>query len=303
MAIKLEPAKKILKPMKVLLYGPTYSGKTLSSLYLAVGIIKAIRGCTEEEAYKHIIIIDTEYGRGALYSQVGLYNYLRIDAPYSTDKLIAPINELNYMDEIDVVITDSLTHFWSKDGGILDAKAKKDQHGGNSYTNWQEFTAKFNKMLDTLLSSPKHIISTARSKSDTALVENAVGKMAPKTYGLKPELRDGIEFDFDIVFNVDKDTHELIVEKGVPNMKTIYEKATPELGESLYKHFVANSVVEVRTKETVMQTIRDVSVDRGLIQFIQLELSGKKLDDLSLDALLKLEKSMIDQLKKNQVKR
>ena len=50
MAIILQPAQKILKPLKILSYGPTYSGKTLSSLYLANGIVQTIRQCTEEEA-------------------------------------------------------------------------------------------------------------------------------------------------------------------------------------------------------------------------------------------------------------
>lgn len=302
MAIILQPAKKILKPMKVLLYGPTYSGKTLNSIYLAAGIVQEIRKCTIEEAYKHTVLIDTEYGRGALYNKIGLYNYLRIDAPYNTEKLTSIVHELNYMDEVDVIIIDSLTHFWTKEGGILDAKAKKDQQGGNSYTNWQEYTNKLNKMIDDILSSPKHIIGTMRAKSDTAL-EDVNGKKVPKTYGLKTDFREGIEYDFDLVFNVDKETHELIVDKGIPNMKAIYEKATPELGGVLYKHFVSDAVVEERTKESVIQNIRKVSKERNLIAFIQLELSGKKLDDLSLEDLLKLEKNMIDQLKRNQAKR
>ena len=109
MAITLKPAVNYIKPMKVLSYGPTYSGKTLSSLNIAVGIVQSIRKCTEAEAYKHIVMIDTEYGRGALYNKLGPYNYLSIEAPYWTEKLSNIILELNTMDEIDVIIIDSLT--------------------------------------------------------------------------------------------------------------------------------------------------------------------------------------------------
>ena len=40
MAITLKPAVNYIKPMKVLSYGPAYSGKTLSSLNVAVGIVQ-----------------------------------------------------------------------------------------------------------------------------------------------------------------------------------------------------------------------------------------------------------------------
>lgn len=302
MALKLQPAVNILKSMKVLTYGPSHSGKTLSSLYLALGMVMKLRGCTEDEAYKHIVMIDTEYGRGALYSSFGPYNYLNIEAPYYTEKLVKLIQELNTMDEVDVIIVDSLSHFWVKEGGILDQKANKDKQGGNSYSNWLEYTAKFNAMLDILMSSPKIILTTARSKNDTALVENEKGKMVPKTYGLKPELRDGIDFEFDIVFNVDKDTHNLFVEKGIPGMLPIYEAATPDLGVTLHDRFVAGRIVPVRTEQDVMDTIRKLAQAHHLITHVQLVLSGRKLEEMSMEDLLAVEADVIKTAKKGQSK-
>jgi hypothetical protein len=303
MTIKLQPAVKILKPLKVLSYGPTYSGKTLSSLYLALGVVMSLRKCKEEEAYKHIVMIDTEYGRGALYSKLGPYNYLQITPPYDTNKLNDLIHELNEIDNIDVIIIDSLTHFWVKEGGILDQKATKDKQGGNTYTNWLDFTAKFNKMLDVILSSPKHIFVTARAKTDTALIQNDKGKATPVTYGLKPELREGIDFDFDIVFNIDKISHNLIVDKGVPGTQLIYDMATPDLGKQLYDLFTADSVIGVRTEEQIRIHIRNIALQNNLITFVQLELSGRKLDDLLIDDLNKLETKLLQEIKKGQKKK
>lgn len=300
MPITLQPAQKILKPLKILSYGPTYSGKTLSSLYLANGMIQTIRNCTEEEAYKHIVLIDTEFGRGALYNKVGLYNYLKIEPPYFTEKLNALIKELDTMPEVDVIIVDSLTHFWVKEGGILDQKAAKDKEGGNSYTNWLDFTAKFNKMLDVILNSPKHILTTARAKSDTALVANDKGKQAPRSYGLKPELRDNIEYDFDIVFNIDKMSHTLIVDKGVPGLDPIYDIATPELGKQIYELFTADAVLPIRTVTDVIDKIRNLAKTQNLIQFIQLQLSGRKLQDIPLEDLLKIETALLEEIKSKQ---
>lgn len=303
MSIVLQPAVKFLKPLKALLYGPTYSGKTMSSLYLAVGMVQKIRNCSVDEAYKHIVLIDTEYGRGALYNKLGKYNYLEIKAPYFTEKLVEMIKELNMMDQVDVIIVDSLSHFWVKEGGILDQKATKDKQGGNSYTNWLDYTNKFNLMLDVLLSSSKHIFVTARAKTDTTLVTNDKGKQAPVTVGLKPELRDNVDYDFDIVFNVDKLSHTLIVDKGVPGMDPIYEIATPEVGMQLLDMFNADTMLPQRTPEDVIDKIRSLSKEQNMITFVQLELSGKKLPDLPMEKLLELENKLTEKIKSTQIKK
>ena len=302
MALILKPAQHVLKPIKVLAYGPTYSGKTLSLLYIAAGIVMSKRKCTEKEAWKHVVLIDTEIGRGALHNKIGPYNYLRIDPPYQTEKLVSMLNELNLMDNVDVIITDSLTHFWTKDGGILDQKAAKDKQGGNSYTNWQEYTGKFNEMIDAILSSPKHILTTARAKSDTALETNEKGKSVPRTYGLKPELRDGIEFEFDIVFNVDKLSHDLIVDKGIPGLPPVFPMATPATGIEIFDYFNADAVIPEVTEADVIERIKKIIITNKRIPFVQLKLSGRKLDELTMDQLLVLETELKEDILKGQVK-
>lgn len=301
--IKLAKVNKILKPLKVFLYGPTGSGKTYSSLKIANGIVQGIRNCTEEEAYQHIVVIDTEYGRASLYAGVGEFNYLEIAAPYNPDKLINMIHDLNDMPEIDVIIVDSLSHFWSKEGGILDQKTKADMNGGNSYTNWNVYTAKFNTMIDTLLNSPKQIIMTARAKTDVVITENAKGKMEPKVYGLKPDIREGFDYECDATFNVDKETHTLLVEKIIPGMELIYDPATPNLGKLLHKLVTENATARVRDEVELAASIRKISAENNLVQYVMLQLSGRKLDALSLDELIKLEKDIIAEVKKKQIKR
>jgi hypothetical protein len=302
MPIVLQSAVKILKPIKVMSYGPTYSGKTLSSLYLAVGAVMNIRKCTEAEAYKHIVLIDTEFGRGALYNKIGLYNYLKIDPPYFTEKLVTMLAELNTMEQVDVIIIDSITHFWVKEGGILDQKAMKDKLGGNSYTNWQDFTTKFNKMIDSILSSPKHIFVTARAKTDTALITGENGKATPKSYGLKPELRDNVEYDFDIVFNIDKISHNLIVDKGIPGLKPVYEMATPKTGQEIFDLFTADATLPTRSKVEIANSLRQIAKTNDMIPFVQLELRGRKLEDLNEDELKSIEAILLNNIKKMQVK-
>jgi hypothetical protein len=207
------------------------------------------------------------------------------------------------MSEIDVIVIDSLTHFWSKKGGILEQKTIADSKGGNSYTNWNVYTSKFNAMIDTILESPKHILMTARAKTDTVMVENAKGKMEPKTYGLKAELREGFEFECDFTFNVDKESHSLIVEKNIPGMDLLYDPATPDLGKLIYKLATENAKERVRTVDDISDSIRRISAENNLVQWMMLQLSGKKLNELSLETILKLEKDLITEVKKKQIKR
>lgn len=301
----LKKATKVLKPIKGFFYGPTGSGKTYSSLLIANGFIQKLRNCTEEEAWQHILLLDTEQGRGALYAGLGEYNHHSITPPFDTVKLIDLLNQVNLMDEIDVVIIDSLTHFWSKKGGILEQKTIADtKPNANTFTSWNLFGAKFNEMIDNILLSPKHIFITARAKSDTVLSLDDKGKMVPRTYGLKPDLREGFEYECDFTFNIDKETHEILVEKNFPGMATTFPVATIETGVHLYNLWTEKAIVKERTYDEIAQSIRTLSQTHSLIQFVQLALSGRKLepDSFPLEQLQKLEKDLIVEVRKKQAK-
>lgn len=301
--IKLQTATKYIKPLKVFTYGPTFSGKTLSSLLLANGVVQSIHNCTEAEAWSHIVLIDTEYGRGALYSNLGAYNYIQIEAPFTTEKLNNILTELNTMNEIDCIVIDSMTHFWSKEGGLLEQKVIVDANGGNSYSNWLGIGAKLNTTIEIILKSPKHMFITARAKSDTALLADAKGKMVPKTFGLKPDLREGFDYECDITFNIDKEDHSLLVEKGLPGMQSSYPMATPELGKELYNLTKEGASTYIRTKDELCESIKNLTKkNQELIQFLALKLSGKKLVDLELNELNAIEKEVISLIRKQQVK-
>lgn len=305
--IPLTTGEAFIKPMKLFLYGPSYSGKTYGAVAIAKGIVMSIRNCTEEEALNHIMLIDSEYGRGLLtQKELGKYLYYRIDAPYWTHKLVEAINILERKDQIDVIICDSLTHYWSKKGGILDLKMQADKQGGNSYTNWQEYTNHFNDMIDTILQSPKHIIATARSKDDVVLepvTKKGVTKMVPTKYGLKPELREGIEYDFDISFNIDKTSHDLLRDKGVPGMDPIYPAATPDLGVKLLDLFNADKIAPKRTKKNVIDSLRRLAKEHNEVSFMMLQLSGRKIDTLEFNELVDLENKLLAEIKKKQMKK
>jgi hypothetical protein len=174
--------------LKLAISGPSGSGKTFSALRLACGL------------GKRVAFIDSENGSASLYSDRFAFDVLDIAPPYTHDKFISAIHcaaDAGY----DVVVIDSASHFWE---GILEFKAKLDTRAGsNSYTNWNEAGAKFKGILDAVLQSPLHVICCLRSKMDYIMETNERGKQAPKKVGLAPIMRDGIEYEFTTVFDVD----------------------------------------------------------------------------------------------------
>lgn len=173
--------------LKLAVSGPAGSGKTFSALRLASGLTD------------RIAFIDSENGSASLYSDRFAFDVMDIAPPFTHDKFIAAINEA-VAAGYGCVIIDSASHFWE---GILDYKNKLDARGGNSYTNWNDAGAKFKTILDAVLQSPVHVICCLRSKMDYVMETNERGKQAPKKVGLAPIMRDGIEYEFTTVFDVD----------------------------------------------------------------------------------------------------
>lgn len=295
--------KKLGKPLKILLHSPTWGGKTMGSLLLATGIVMAKRGYADvKDAWQHILLVDSEYRRGTMYAAMGPYKYLEVTAPYNTEKIDNILKIVETDATIDVVIFDSMTHYWAKDGGILSEKTAKDKLGGNSYTNWLEYTGKFNRTVDAILGSSKHIIATARSKSDTVLIPNEQGKMAPKTFGLKPELRDDSDFEFDIVFNIDKETHNLIVEKALPGMNLFYPPISSSLGAEIYNHSIDGALPYERSDEAIKASITAMAREYDLVQWFQIKNNGVKLAAMTHDMLVNAEIELIKHIRTLQVK-
>jgi len=58
-------------------------------------------------------------------------------------------------------------------------------------------------MLRAILFSKIHVIVCLRSKMEYILEQNNKGKHIPKKVGMAPVMRDGVEYEFTTVFDVD----------------------------------------------------------------------------------------------------
>ena len=187
--MELRQATRKQAKIKMALQGPSGSGKTYSALLLAFGITGD---------WNKIAIIDTENHSADLYAHLGNYNVLPLSKPFSPERYIEAI-EICEKAGMDVIILDSITHEWDGSGGVLDIHQAMM---GNSFTNWSKVTPRHNAFVQRFLQSGCHIIATIRTKQDYVLSEKN-GKMVPEKVGLKGVTREGMDFEFTLVFDLD----------------------------------------------------------------------------------------------------
>lgn len=188
--MEIRKAERKKAKLRLGIAAPSGAGKTYSSLLLAFGLGGKVG------------LIDTEHGSGDLYAHLGEYDIISIEAPYSVSKYLQAIKafeEAGYS----VIIIDSLSHAWAGDGGLLDKQGKMADRGANSFAAWRTITPEHNALVDAMLRSPCHIIATMRAKQEYVLELNDKGKQTPKKVGMAPVQREGMEYEFTVMLDVD----------------------------------------------------------------------------------------------------
>jgi hypothetical protein len=194
-------ASKEQAKARIALTGPTGSGKTYTALVVASGL------------GQRIAVIDSERGSASKYADEFAFDTVqltRFEPPALVDAL-AIAGHAGY----DVLIVDSFSHFWSGIGGILEQvdNAAKRIGGGNSFAGWKEARPMERAMIDALLAYPGHVIVTMRAKTEYVVDSDERGRKVPRKVGLKPDQRDGIEYEFDIVGELDQE-NTLVISKS-----------------------------------------------------------------------------------------
>lgn len=185
--MKLRKSERSQAKIKLALQGSSGSGKTMSALLIA-------KGLTNDNLSK-VAVIDTENGSSDLYAHLGNYNVLNMQPPYTPEKYIEAI-DICLSSGMEVIVVDSISHCWDE---LLDFHSRLP---GNSFTNWNKVTPRQKAFVDKILQSPSHFIATMRTKQDYVL-NHKDGKYIPEKVGLKAIQRDGVEYEFTLVFDID----------------------------------------------------------------------------------------------------
>lgn len=216
-----EKAKKSKVKLRLGICGPAGSGKTYSALTIA----KGIGGKTA--------LIDTERGSASLYADKFDFDVALIEPPYTVEKYLEGLS-MAAKAGYDLIVIDSLSHAWAGEGGLLDQHDNATRATKNSYTAWREITPLHNRLVDAMLGWPGHVIVTMRSKTAYEIQQNSKGKMSPVKVGTAPIQREGMDYEFTVVFDLSVDGHIATASKDRTDLFSgKHFLPTPEVGEQL----------------------------------------------------------------------
>jgi hypothetical protein len=236
------------------LTGPSGSGKTYGALTIA------------RELGTKIACIDTEHGSASLYSDMADFDVMELSPPYSPERYIAAIKEAEKAG-YEVLIIDSATHEWNGAGGVLELldEIARAKFKGNTWSAWNEMTPRHRKFIDTILQSSMHVITTLRSKTETAQVEENGRKKVVKL-GMKAEQRDGIEFELTVVLDLTHDGHYAMASKDRTRLFAGDPKPiSAETGRKLLDWLNSGAKVEV-DESTVADHVAAIDGAANLIE-------------------------------------
>lgn len=189
----IKKAVRKSKKLRIGLSAASGFGKTYSALLIAKGL------CGGD--ITKVCVIDTERDSASLYTDLGIYSTLNLEAPFSPERYI---NAINFVESqgFEVCIVDSITHEWEGSGGCLEIHASL----GGDFKTWAKVTPRHNDFIDKILRSSCHIITTVRRKQDYEMVQVG-GRTQIQKVGTKELTRDGFEYELDVNFEILNDNH------------------------------------------------------------------------------------------------
>jgi hypothetical protein len=187
--------------LRLAIAGPAGSGKTYTALTIAQSLANGGK----------IAVVDTEHGSASKYADLFSFDVDEMDPPYHPDRFVDAIREAAEAG-YSVIVLDSLSHAWNGTGGLLEIVDQIAARSTikNTFIAWKEGTPIQNRLIETMLQADLHIIATIRQKQDYVLEQDG-GKQKPVKVGLAAVQREGFEYEFDVVMNMDIDNVGVIV--------------------------------------------------------------------------------------------
>jgi hypothetical protein len=199
MSLMFQKATKKSARLRMALIGVAGAGKTYTALSIA------------SHLGQKIAVIDTERGSASKYSDQFEFDVLEIESysPKTYIEAMQAAEDAGY----EVLIIDSLSHAWVGRDGALEQvdKAARRTQSGNNFGAWRDVTPMHNAMVDAMISSKCHIIGTMRAKTEYVQEKNPkTGRTTIRKVGMAPIQRDGLEYEFDVVADLDADNNLIV---------------------------------------------------------------------------------------------
>lgn len=193
---RLAQARAAVRPAlkaRLMISGPTGAGKTWTALKIAEVLAEGGK----------ILVIDTEKESALTYADNFTFVHLPWLPPFEPRELARTMAEAGH--EYAVVIVDSTSHFWRKEGGTLDI-------AGGKFTGWKDARPAQEDLVQALLDCHAHVILCTRSKMEH-VQEEINGRHVVRKVGMAPQQDDDLEYELNISIEMDMD-HRATVAKS-----------------------------------------------------------------------------------------
>lgn len=292
--MELRKAKRQQAKLRIGLSWPSWSWKTYSALQIAYWLTWD---------WEKIAVIDTENGSADLYSHLWEYNVLHLEADFSPEKYIEAIKVCEEA-WVEVIVIDSTSHEWEWKWWCLEINEKiaQTKFKGNTWSAWSVTTPRHQKFIEAITQSSCHIITTARSKTDTIQTEDR----KIKKVWLKDIQREWFEYEMTLMFNIDRDWHLAIASKDRTNLFIdrdpflITQKTWEEIKEWNLSWEKTKPLEEIQQENYIkyfelLQNCPDLDALKGIYE----EIKVNKFNKSNLDELTEMIKNIKTTLSNN----
>lgn len=244
-------AVKAQENLRLALDGPAGSGKTFTAL--------RIGSFLSAKAGGRIAVIDSERSSARKYANLFDFDHLTLpdQDPHTYIDAIKAATEAGYS----VIVVDSLSHAWE---GTLELKdrVQKRSKSNDGFGAWREVTPVHNELVDVMLRAGAHVIVTMRTKTEYLVEKNDdTGKNKVTKVGTKPVQRDGVEYEFDVVGDMDLENNLVVSKTRCPQIRgeVIYQPGE-DLAAVLYEWLQdGEPKASAEDLEWIKTTIRSIS--------------------------------------------
>jgi len=177
------------------------------------------------------------------------FDTLELNPPFTPERFIEAMNAAASAG-YEVCILDSITHEWNGAGGCLEINESlaQSRFKGNTWAAWNETTPRHRAFVDTILQSPMHVIATMRSKTETSQIEENGRKKIVKL-GMKSEQREGSEYEFSVVLDLEHEKHYAVATKDRTRLFADPHIISAETGKRLRDWLESGAVLKLGDRE------------------------------------------------------
>lgn len=293
MASRLQLATTAVRPKmyaRMMLSGPPGAGKTDTALTVAKELVFG--------DLSKVIVIDTEKDSALTYADKHPgFVHLPWDPPYSPKELGTTVIEAGKRDGIEVVIVDSLTHFWRKEGGVMSIADGK-------FGGWKAARPIQEQMVDALLGAQAHVIVCVRSKIEYAQMEDEQrrGRQKVVKMGMAPQQDGDLEYEMNIAAEMDME-HAIAISKSrttdIPVNRTFAPGAAAELGAAYADWLRGGIEIETLSNEALNTRLGTIHPDvRAKLQRLWAERGLPGVFELNPSQILRVV-NLLDQVEQD----